>query len=59
MFWEGLFPSQKHRHFYLQEYGEEMIQLYIQATIYFALTVSYFFTRVSVEKRKQKVEVDM
>ncbi len=37
----------------LSEVKTELLQLYIQAGIYFLLTLAYFFLRVSVAKRKK------
>jgi len=41
----------------LAEVKTELIQLYIQATIYFVLTVFYFFVRVTVGKRREKTGI--
>jgi len=43
----------------LGEVKTELLQLYIQAAIYFVLTFSYFFIRVSVGKRQEKIGIKM
>jgi ABC-2 type transport system permease protein len=41
----------------IAEVKTELLQLYLQAAIYFTLTLSYFFIRVSIDKRKNKSEL--
>jgi ABC-2 type transport system permease protein len=43
----------------LSEVKNELLQLYLQAGIYFLLTVAYFFLRVSVVKRKEQQLVEV
>jgi ABC-2 type transport system permease protein len=41
----------------ISEIKTELITLYYQAGIYAVLTISYFFVRVSKDRRKQEVQV--
>ncbi len=41
----------------ISEVKTEMLQLYFQAAVYFTLTASYFFVRISIGKKKQKLEL--
>lgn len=43
----------------IAEVKSEIIQLYLQAAIYFTLTFSYFFIRVSSSKRKKQPKLEM
>ena len=41
----------------ISEVKTEMLQLYFQAAVYFILTASYFFVRITIGKTKQKPEI--
>ena len=43
----------------IAEIKTELVQLYLQAAIYFVLTVSYFYLRVSLDKRRQIKNVEV
>jgi ABC-2 type transport system permease protein len=43
----------------LSEVKTELLQLYFQAAIYFLLTMTYFFVRVSIHKRKKLVTTEV
>ena len=43
----------------IAEVKDEMIFMYAQAAVYFMLTLSYFLIRISVDKRRNKVEVEI